>query len=165
MDMLCSNCGKNTAKTYIRTSEGKEVKLLLCSDCYKKLYPEEEGDFFTQFLGNTEGKQSKLCPNCGMRLADFKKTGLLGCAKCYDAFRGELISTVRFIQWEVRHDGKRPSEGAEEKYDLVRELVRERDGLNAELERANAERNFAKVSLLKKRLAAGNLKISETEGD
>lgn len=163
--MNCSNCGKNSAKTYVRTSEGKEIKLLLCPECYKKLYSAEEGDFFTQFLGNTEGRQSKICPNCGMRLADFKKTGLLGCASCYGAFRKELISTVRYIQWEVKHDGKRPSEGAEERYDLVRKLIVERNSLRVELERALIAKDNAEVESLKEKIVSVNRKIKETEGE
>ncbi len=163
--MLCTNCGKNPASVYHRKSEGKEITLSLCSDCYKKLYPEEDdGDFFTRFLGNANGRKSKTCPNCGLSFGEFRKTGLLGCAKCYETFRDELIPTIRYIQWEVRHEGKTPSADAEEKYDLVRELVREQDALRGELEKAVLAGDYGQVKKLKERLTLIKKQLNETEG-
>ncbi|MDE6677286.1 MAG: hypothetical protein K2K12_06225, partial [Clostridia bacterium] len=61
---LCTNCGRNPAKEYVRKSEGKELKLFLCPSCYEALYPDAgEDDFFTSFLGNVGAKKS--CPACG----------------------------------------------------------------------------------------------------
>ena len=162
--MLCSNCGKNSARNYVKLREGKKVELVLCPERYKRLYPErDEGDFFTQFLGNTGIKKSKACPNCGTRLSDYRKTGLLGCADCYATFREELTPTVRYIQWEVRHVGKRPTSNAEEKYDFVRTLVRERDVLLAKLDEAAAEGQHALVLSIQEELDRINQKLNEEE--
>lgn len=162
--MLCTNCGKRTAATYTRKTDGKEVKLFLCPACYEKLYPEKDAaDFFTQFIGNTGGRRSKACPSCGTRLGDFRRTGLLGCADCYSAFREELIPTVRYIQWEVKHEGKSPEGVAEQKYDLVRDLVREQDAVKAELDNALLSGDLVLADRLELRIKEINRKIAHAE--
>ena len=162
--MLCTNCGKNPANTYRRREEGREISVCLCPACYEKLYPEEgEGDFFTQFLGNTGSKKSKVCPNCGLSLGEFRRTGLLGCAKCYKAFRAELIPTVRYIQWEVKHEGKIPSDDAEQKYDRVCALLRERDFLAIELERAKQGGDYSAAQRIQSQLGQVTKRLSESE--
>ena len=45
-----------------------------------------------------EEDMEKTCPRCGMKLGEFRKTGLLGCAGCYCAFREEILPTVRRVQ-------------------------------------------------------------------
>lgn len=109
--MLCTQCGKNQARTYVlRTAEG-ERSVSLCPDCYRARYGREPSD------------GEKVCPVCGLTLAEFRKTGLLGCAGCYSAFREELIPTVKVVQGRLRHTGKDP----------VRALADEREELEEEL--------------------------------
>lgn len=156
--MLCTNCGKNPAREYARKAGGKELKLLLCPACYESLYPASgEDDFFTSFLGNTGAKKS--CPACGTTLDSFRATGLLGCAYCYTAFREELTPTVKYIQGKIRHEGKAPDADAEEKYDLVRELVREQEEVKSNLERALQEQDYGTAELYKVRLKEINHKL------
>lgn len=155
--MICQNCGKNNAQTFIRNVGGKEVAVELCPACYRTLYPEKESDFFTSFLGN--GASGKTCPACGTTLAQFRKTGLLGCAYCYSAFREELLETVRSIhnmQGEVRHTGKRPEASAEEKYDEARAYAAQREALIEELERAMRRGDYAAARTLQAKLKALN---------
>ena len=116
MRMLCENCGKNPAQKFIRKTGGREIVVELCPACYRTLYPEKENDFFPAFLGSGVSAE-KACPACGTTMAEFRRTGLLGCAYCYSAFREELLETVRNMhnmQGEVRHTGKRPEASAEE---------------------------------------------------
>ena len=139
---LCTNCGRNPAKEYVRKSEGKELKLFLCPSCYEALYPDAgEDDFFTSFLGNVGAKKS--CPACGTTLDEFRSSGLLGCAYCYTAFREELTPTVKYIHGNIQHLGKFPDTDAEETYDAVRALVREQEEAKEKLERALAEEDYA----------------------
>lgn len=157
--MLCTNCGKSPAKTYIKKTEGRETKLFLCPACYAKLYTERQDDFFTSFMGNV-GREQKSCPACGTTLEDFKNTGLLGCAHCYTAFREELTPTVRYVhQGGVRHEGKSPSADAEENYDIVRELVREQEEIKEQYDLAVREQDFARAETLKARLIEINRKL------
>lgn len=155
--MFCTNCGKNIASAFVRKTGGKEVKLQLCTPCYEMLYPETDDDFFTSFLGNVGAKKS--CPACGTTLDSFRATGLLGCAYCYTAFREELTPTVKYIQGKIRHEGKAPESGAEEQYDLVRELVRQQEELKASLERALATQDYTAADAYKVRLKEINHKL------
>lgn len=159
--MQCSVCGSNSAKTYERKTEGKEVSLTLCEDCYKKLYPAQEaGDFFASFVGRTGGKSKvKACPVCGYTLADFRHTGLLGCADCYEAFREELLPTIRYVQGKLQHAGKAPSGDADEKYDLVRDLVRTQESLKVRILEAEHDGDELELVRLERELDEVNRKL------
>ena len=157
--MLCVNCGKNPAKEYTRKSGGKELKLMLCPSCFASLYPAADDDFFTSFLGNTGAQKS--CPACGATLDSFRAAGILGCSYCYTAFREELTPTIKYIQGKIQHEGKRPdsSADAEEKYDMVRALVREQEEAKSNLERALQEQDYAAADRFKVRLKEINHKL------
>lgn len=163
--MDCTICGSKFAKEYIRKTEGREVTLTLCEGCYAKLYSKQESeDFFAAFVGRTGGKQGKSCPVCGLTLADFRATGLLGCADCYNAFREELLPTIRYVQGKLRHEGKAPSGDADEKYDLVRDLVRSQESLRARIEEAEHDGDELELVRLKAELARVNRKLYNGEG-
>ena len=112
--MLCSQCGKNQAQPYVRRTAEGEKTVFLCPDCYRRLYGE----------ARPEANAQRACPSCGATLAQFRKTGLLGCADCYSVFREELIPTVQFIQGRLRHTGKDPARALdEEQRELQGELI------------------------------------------
>lgn len=163
--MQCACCGKNTAKLYTREADGKPVTLLLCPACYEKLYPErgEGGDFFASFVGEEE--KEECCPACGTTLADFRHTGLLGCAYCYTAFRAELLPTVRYAQGKLHHEGKAPSGRADEQYDTIRELVHEQERLKTCIRAAEKEGDDFVVRKLQGKLAAINRRLYGGEGE
>ncbi len=48
------------------------------------------------------------CPECGMRPDDFKRTGRLGCAKCYETFARQLAPMIRDMHPGAAHSGKIP---------------------------------------------------------
>lgn len=137
--MLCVICGVNPASDYVKKSEGKEIRLCLCPECYQKLYGEKRSDFFTSFAGATRGKKGRACPECGATFEDFHRTGLVGCAYCYTEFREELLPTVRFVQGKTEHEGARPKGEAAEKY----ALIREQEELKSALEKAIREGDYA----------------------
>ncbi len=113
--MLCTKCGKNQAQAYtLRTQEGEKT-VYLCPGCYRRLYGKEDV--------RPETDDRRVCPSCGATLAEFRKTGLLGCADCYSVFREDLIPTVQFIQGRLRHTGKDPDRALdEERRELEDEL-------------------------------------------
>ncbi len=156
--MVCANCGSEHARTYTRTIDGKETILVLCRDCYEKLYPErDEGDFFATFVGEWDG--AKACPTCGTTLNDFRATGLLGCAYCYTAFRDELLPAVRRMQGRTVHEGSGPNRRAEENYDDVLKLVHEKEVLESSLSRAMSLGDERDERRIRERLAAVNRKL------
>lgn len=164
--MLCENCGKNPAQKFIRKTGGREIVVELCPACYRTLYPEKENDFFPAFLGSGVSAE-KACPACGTTMAEFRRTGLLGCAYCYSAFREELLETVRNMhnmQGEVRHTGKRPEASAEEKYDQARDYAARREALIEQLEEAMRAGDYAAARTLQKQLRTLNQDLSR-EGE
>ena len=159
--MVCTVCGTEGAKTFFRKVNGREVTLTLCPNCYARLYPAQESeDLFTAFVGNTQrGASDKACRVCGTTLADFRRTGLLGCADCYTAFREELLPTLRFVQGRLRHEGKSPSADAEKHYDEVLDLVREQEDLKERIKEAEHVRDGAEVNRLRGLLDEVNRKL------
>src|SRR3954465_1807069 len=47
------------------------------------------------------------CTFCQATLADFRATGRLGCAHCYDAFESSLRDLLRRVHGNSRHIGRR----------------------------------------------------------
>jgi len=48
------------------------------------------------------------CSQCGIKFAEFRNTGRLGCPLDYQEFRGELMTLLENIHGETRHCGKTP---------------------------------------------------------
>jgi protein arginine kinase activator len=46
------------------------------------------------------------CPGCGLTIADFKRTGRLGCSRCWSAFDGSLRGLLRKLHGGTQHAGK-----------------------------------------------------------
>lgn len=111
--MLCQMCHKNQATTRILTTvNGKTQEYMLCSTCadksgyFTKYFDFGIGNLLSGFLENIQDKETqslKKCPQCGMTFAEFSKTGKLGCAHCYDAFKDELIPMIERIHGKSIH--------------------------------------------------------------
>ena len=112
--MLCDKCKKNTATIkYQQIYNGKQTTMNLCSQCASKgvtVNPFELGSMdlneFVASVFNLTGagpKEELKCPVCGYTLGRFNKTGLLGCDKCYEAFRKNLESVIRNIQGSTQY--------------------------------------------------------------
>ncbi|HIX47079.1 MAG TPA: hypothetical protein H9737_05250 [Candidatus Borkfalkia faecigallinarum] len=139
--MLCSNCKKHQATHLIRR-EG-EREMALCDECFEKLGDAavcfgDEPDFFVSFLQpeGEDGKE-KRCPVCGCTFGDYMRTGVLGCAACYQAFRAELEPTIRRIHGKTVHEGKRPLAN-----ERMFRLLDEQKSMRSELERALREKRM-----------------------
>lgn len=113
--MRCVRCGKNRAKYeiefFIGLRKGKEE---LCEACYAESGWGEENGVRVRLLSE------RACPVCGGTMEDYVRTGLVGCAACYDAFRTELTPYVEKMQAGTRHRGKNPP--IAEKQEVVREI-------------------------------------------
>jgi len=79
-----------------------------------------------------------------MRRADFKKTGRLGCADCYEAFSGELLPLIKAMHRADQHAGKVP----ERERARVRQTA-EVEELRQALERAVAAEKYEEAARLR----------------
>ena len=149
--MLCHNCGKRPAQKFIRNVDGKSVTVELCPACYRALYTEKPWTGFASLMGE-ETQNDAVCPVCGTTFGEFRRTGLLGCAGCYSAFREQLFLTVRGIQANLRHAGKRPESHTEEDYDRVRAYVSRQETLREQIEEAMRRHDYAAARRLQQAL-------------
>ena len=116
--MLCDVCKTNPATVFLtQIVDGKMQKINLCKPCSKEKGIDDPLNFglADQFLGLGEameiekGGASQKCPACGFSQADFKKTGRLGCATCYDTFAEGLDSLLKAMHKGTSHVGKVPA--------------------------------------------------------
>lgn len=137
--MLCSHCQKNEATHTLEDEGGKPLSL--CDECFERLgaaagYFGSDPGFLVTFLQPKED-EGHACPVCGTALADYARTGLLGCAACYETFREQLRPTVRRIHGKTIHTGKHPLGDGK-----LYELLDERKRLRGELEQAVREKRM-----------------------
>ena len=77
-----------------------------------------------------------VCHGCGLVYAEFKKTGKLGCASCYNAFRGQILRALQNIHGNSEYKGRIPA-GRDNKYEhmiLKRELAENKQLLRKAVE-------------------------------
>lgn len=104
--MLCDKCKTREACYHSTLIVNGEVKSThLCEKCaekegvFNKAYDSIFDEFrsLTNFLG-FEDFEDKVCPTCNWSLKKFKRSGLLGCGSCYDAFETDIEDIIRRIQ-------------------------------------------------------------------
>lgn len=168
--MLCQICNKNPATIHIQeVVNGKKQSLHLCLPCAGKRsfdHAALDGMDLAELMNSLEQSISEMglipfkdlgksaendteklpdlqCPSCHWTLAQFSKTGKLGCTACYDAFSEVLVNKLLEIHRSAIHTGKLPeidlagnyltpaersSANTENKHDVIAELAElERD--------------------------------------
>jgi protein arginine kinase activator len=120
--MLCDHCGEREATHHdVVVSGGQIRETHLCEVCAAKLGVGGPGNPVGEFLASvvlgsqpaTGGARPAVgparCEHCGQSFAEFKNTGLMGCAGCYEAFEARLVPLLeRAHEGGNRHVGKRP---------------------------------------------------------
>lgn len=151
--MLCEECGKQPAEVVLTTIvNGQSATRHLCRECVKKYKAGDIQAVLAAVLSAMAQKQQTpdiACPRCGETYAEFQKTGMLGCAECYQAFRRELTPLITSVQGRTQHAGRRPPVSKEEQA-----LITEREQLRARMEAAVAEENFEEAARLRDALRA-----------
>ena len=144
--MLCQHCKKNEAtENSVEIINGTVYESHLCRSCYQELFGHLGGGLWAELFG-TSAPKKKSCPVCGTTFADYERTGLLGCASCYDVFKEELLPAIRRIHGKVEHVGK--VENNNDEFGLHRRLK----GLQEQLETALREKRFSEADILNKRI-------------
>lgn len=146
--MMCEMCGNKQATTFLTLVVNEQVKKMhLCEACAAAsgldgAHPISITDVLLGLGGkkNTVSAEAsrKSCPQCHMRLTDFKKTSRLGCPACYETFADELAPLLESMQKGREHVGKKPSRMAAEEPALAR-LSALKESLNAAVRAENYE--------------------------
>ena len=155
--MLCENCKKNTATTYFKqTVNGKTREVFLCSECAAKLGLGDSmmnfGNFGLGFSAMSELLGSHVapaavCPTCGISLNEISRSGMMGCADCYDTFRDYLRRLLPRISGNKVHTGKIPHLSQEESAENLT-LLKEK------LAQAVKSENFEEATVLRDKIRA-----------
>ena len=190
--MLCQICNKNPATIHIQeVVNGKKQSLHLCLPCAGKRsfdHAALDGMDLAELMNSLEQSISEMglipfkdlgksaendaenlpdlqCPACRWTLAQFSKTGKLGCAACYDAFSEVLVNKLLDIHRSAIHTGKLPEvdlagnyfspaessfANTENKHDMVAELA----GLERDLKQSILREEYELAAQIRDRINA-----------
>lgn len=117
----CTACQKVIANIVIMDlNEGSVTgSQHVCTQCAEQLgvTPPKTTKFAPEMLedllqgmkpSQPEPKQAGCCPGCGLAPTDFHTNGRLGCPRCYDNFRKELMPLLQRIHESQVHTGRLP---------------------------------------------------------
>ncbi len=111
----CSVCNKDANVHLTQIVNNKVHKVDLCESCaQKKGVTDHEGfslaDLFVKpSSASTTEKPQLECPECGLKTKDFRRTGRLGCANCYEVFQPLLLPMLEDMHEGIIHKGKIPT--------------------------------------------------------
>ena len=118
--MQCDVCKQKKATVFLtQIIKGDMHKVNLCEACAKENDITNPTGFSLaeklMGMGVAHGEkietqpQERACPACGMPQTTFRKTGRLGCARCYTTFGEGLDNLLKAMHKDVRHKGKVPA--------------------------------------------------------
>lgn len=156
--MNCDVCKKNQANVFLtQIVEGKMQKVNLCDACSKEKGVADPTGFaladLLLGLGAAQemerGGNVQRCTACGFSQADFKKTGRLGCAACYETFSDGLQSLLKGMHKGTAHVGKVPTR-------MQHTLQREQQlkELHRDLRKAVSEENYESAAQIRDQIKA-----------
>jgi protein arginine kinase activator len=142
----CSSCGEREGVVDLTQIEGGEVKTLhLCAKCAAERGIQTPAALADTPLGGllaALGTDAVLkpepalaadaaCPECGATLQDFRDSGRLGCATCYQTYAEPLRELMRRLHGSGHHTGRSyqgpgsvPTPAASESLQALRERLR-----------------------------------------
>jgi protein arginine kinase activator len=143
--MLCGLCKQKNATVHLTQIAGDKMqKVDLCEECAKEKGVNDPAGFSladmllglgaSQEMEDAAGGADVVCPSCGFSQADFKKSGRLGCADCFDTFAEGLEALLKSM-----HKGLRRTQ------DLEKRL----NQLQADLDKAVEAENFERAAVLR----------------
>lgn len=159
--MVCQFCKTKEATVHVtEIADNKVKKVDACAACAKEKNYNDPAAFAIadHLLGLGAAQKMEeaseavgvlSCDQCGYTQADFKKSGRLGCARCYDIFCEGLDSVLKTMHKDIRHRGKVPV-AAQRAAAGVQTLQR----LNRDLQKAIAREDFETAARLRDEIKA-----------
>ena len=116
--MVCDLCKEGEAVIQLTEIQGSGVRQLhLCEKCAAERGVEttinaakpQINNFLQTIHEQMPGAKGEAaqCQFCSGTLADFRATGRLGCAHCYETFESSLRDLLRRVHGNSRHIGRR----------------------------------------------------------
>ena len=165
--MLCDICKQNVATVHLtQMVDGKTKKVDLCESCSKAKGIDDPAGFSLADLLLGLGAAQEMeqaatssgglkCPRCGFTQNDFKKTGRLGCADCYNAFAEGLEGLLKSMHKGTKHVGKVPHllQQAKDHVERLRSLQKQ-------LDKAIADEDFEQAAILRDEIKQARQKVN-----
>ena len=108
----CNSCDELATVHLTQIINNKIHKIDLCEKCAQKQGIIEDANFsFPEILSLTNlSDEDNLvsCNDCGLNIAEFKKSGRFGCTNCYRAFSAYLRPILEEMHKGSIHIGKTP---------------------------------------------------------
>lgn len=157
--MLCQNCGKNVATTFIKkTINGQTAQIHLCSKCASKQGYDsmfggigfDLGDFWGSLFAEPASRltaDAVRCEGCGHSFREIAESGKAGCPTCYTTFYDRLLPSIHRIHGKAGHTGKIP-QGAGDSLRKEKEI----DRMRAELSECIKLQQYEKCAQLRDRI-------------
>ena len=98
------------------------------------------------------------CEQCGMTYGEFKKGGMVGCAKCYSAFREPMTALLQRIHGNTQHAGRIP--GGAHSGTSIRMNI---DRLKQQLAKAVAAEEYEQAASLRDAIRALTAQLEQRE--
>lgn len=123
MKPKCDRCDQPATVHETVIKGGQPVEKHLCETCAREQgitvhSPEPINDLLKSFAaaaaagGQKSASNEPRCPMCGLALNDFRQSGQLGCAECYNTFATQLTPLIeRAHEGGTHHVGKVPRRG------------------------------------------------------
>jgi len=154
MDAKCSICGAPAQRQFTEIVGGKKRSMPVCLKCAERQDfatppparpkpPKLKVKLQAQVLGPGLPSSTLRCPECGIRLVELRKSGRVGCPRCYEVFRKQIGPLLKRVHGATEHTGVRPA-GRSRQTDLAR--------LREELRRAIEAEDFEQAARLRDRM-------------
>ncbi len=151
--MLCDVCKQKKANVFLtQIVKGEMQKVNLCDHCSKEKGVTDPTGFAMADMLQGFGQEQKIdtvpqersCPACGMPQTTFRKTGRLGCSKCYTVFGEGMDNLLKAMHKGTRHTGKVPARAG-----LVQSTGPDLEELRAALDEAVKGEQFEEAARLR----------------
>lgn len=167
--MKCNRCGNNPATVKLtRIVKGKVIELNLCQSCAGEVSPFQKkiaaaqslNALIEQLLKSEKAKGVEedaaepipadlTCPDCGVNFERYKRSLMLGCPRCYEAFGDHLLKDLRKVHGAVQHVGRVPLQ-----YRQRMMLAQRLEQLRQEMQEAISDEDFERAARLRDRIRA-----------
>ncbi|HEY0007430.1 MAG TPA: UvrB/UvrC motif-containing protein [Tepidisphaeraceae bacterium] len=156
--MKCENCTNPATVHLTEIKAGKKIEKHLCENCAAQLEGignakghQPINELLTNFVMAHSGlakEQGLACEECGITWAEFRQSGLLGCANDYKSFERELTPLIqRAHEGATHHIGKVPTRKGGVSVPAKRRVDLER--LKKELARAVEAEDYERAAKLR----------------
>ena len=155
--MTCQICNTNPATIVVKKIiNGEQTEMRLCEKCAKSQLAEVTSmfnfaDLFGAFtplnhnlnaMSKDHGEKNLICPTCNTDMEQLKKTGKVGCMKCYEVFGEYMEPYIKDIHTKTVHTGKVPKIAVAENENGENSSLREISRIKRQLEEAVREENY-----------------------